>query len=104
MTTFHNQGLLHLKQHNFRAAGAKFGRAIEGWKASGEGVAKSKGDSKYCLGTIYEGRGKAEVLLREAETLYEHALGKEHPQTVEAGRRADEVRNSGYEIVEMKVD
>ena len=104
LITFHNQGLLHLKQHHFRAAEAKFRRAIEGWKASGEGVAKSEGDSKYCLGVIYEGRGEAEALLREAETLYEHALGKEHPQTLEAGRRADAVRNSGYEIAEMKID
>lgn len=97
VTTFHNQGLLHLKQGNFSAAGAKFERAIEGWKASGEGVAKSEGDSKYCLATIYETmeerRVEAEALLREAKTLYEHGLGKEHPQTVEAGRRADEVRN-----------
>lgn len=93
LTTFHNQGLLHLKQHNSSAARATFERAIEGWKASGEGVAKSEGDSKYCLATIYETlEGKkveAEALLREAETLYEKALGKEHPQTVEAGRRAD---------------
>ncbi|KAG6985315.1 hypothetical protein G7Y79_00113g101700 [Physcia stellaris] len=106
VTTFHNQGLLHLKQHNFSAAGAKFERAIEGWKASGEGVAKSEGDSKYCLATIYENmeerRVEAEALLREAKTLYEHALGKEHPQTVEAERRADEVRNL-VRIAGMKV-
>lgn len=105
VTTFHNQGLLHLKQYNFPAAGAKFERAIEGWKASGEGVAKSEGDSKYCLATVYETleerRVEAEALLREAETLYEHALGKEHPQTVEAGRRADEARNLG-KIAGMK--
>ena len=97
LTTFHNQGLLHLKQHNDLAAGTKFERAIEGWKACGEGVAKSEGDSKYCLATIYETledkRVQAEALLREAETLYEQALGKEHPQTVEAGRRANQVRN-----------
>lgn len=100
LTTFHNQGLLHLKQHDSSAAEAKFDRAIEGWKASGEGVVMSEGDSRYCLATIYETlqerRVEAEALLREAETLYEHALGEEHPQTVEAGRRADEVRNSGY--------
>lgn len=97
LTTFHNQGLLHLKQHNFSAAEAKFKRAIEGWKASGEGGAKSEGDSKYCLATIYEtleGKGvEAEALLRETETLYERALGKKHPQTLEAGKRADQAWN-----------
>ena len=107
VTAFHNQGLLHLKQQNYSAAGAKFERAIEGWNASGEGGAKSQGDSKYCLATIYETqeerRAEAEALLREAETLYEQALGKEHPQTVEAGRRADEVWSSGYKIAGMKV-
>ena len=107
VTAFHNLGLLLLKQHNPSAAGAKFERAIEGWKASGEGMAKSEGDSKYCLATIYETleerREEAEALLREAETLYEHALGKEHPQTVEAGRRADEVRNLSDRIAGMKV-
>ena len=96
VTVSHNQGLLHLKQHNYSAAGTKFERAIEGWKASGEGGAKSLGDSKYCLATIYETLEErtleAEALLREAKTLYEHALGKEHPQTVEAGRRADRVQ------------
>lgn len=107
LTTFHNQGLLHLKQHDFPAAAAKFERAIAGWKASGERVAKSEGDSKYCLATIYEHAEnrivEVEALLREAETLYEQGLGKEHPQTVEAGRRADQARNSiqiaGMEVV-----
>ena len=98
LTTFHNQGLLHLKQDNSSAARAKFERAIEGWKASGESVAKSEGDSKYCLALIYETledkRVEAEALLREAERLYEQALGKEHPQTVEAGRRADQAKYS----------
>lgn len=99
LTAFHNQGLLHLKQNNTSAAELKFERAIEGWKASGEGegVAKSEGDSKYSLATIYEAtaekRVEAEALLREAESLYEQALGKEHPQTVEAGRRADQISN-----------
>ena len=108
VTAFHNQGLLHLKQYDSSAAGAKFERAIECWKASGEGVAKSEGDSKYCLATIYETleerRVEAEALLREAQTLYEHALGKEHPQTLEAGRRADEIRNSDHKIAGLKVD
>lgn len=107
LTTYHNQGLLHLKQHDFSAARAKFERAIEGWEASGEGVAKSEADSKYCLATIYETledkRVEAEALLREAETLYEQALGKEHPQTVEVGRRADQARNliktAGLEVI-----
>ena len=107
VTAFHNQGLLHLKQQNYSAAGAKFERAIEGWNASGEGGAKSQADSKFCLATIYETqeerRAEAEALLREAEMLYEQALGKEHPQTVEAGRRADEVWSSGYKIAGMKV-
>lgn len=106
LTTFHNQGLLHLKQHNSSAARAKFERAIEGWKASGESVAKSEGDSKYCLATIYETledkKVEAEALLREAERLYEQALGKEHPQTVEAGRRADQARYS-IKIAGMEV-
>ena len=69
-------------------------------------MAKSEGDSKYCLATVYETLEErsveAEGLLREAETLYEHALGKEHPKTVEAGRRAGEVRNLG-KIAGMKV-
>ena len=107
LTAFHNQGLLHLKQLNCSAARAKFERVIEGWKASGEGMAKSQGDSKYCLATIYETledkKVEAEALLREAETLYEQALGKGHPQTVEAGRRADQARNlikiAGMEVV-----
>lgn len=107
LTTFHNKGLLHLKQHNYSAARAKFERAIEGWEANGEGVAKSEGDGKYCLATIYETledkRVEAEALLREAETLYEQALGKKHPQTVEAGRRADQARYlikiAGMEVV-----
>lgn len=106
LTTFHNQGLLHLKQHNSSAARAKFERAIEGWKASGESVAKSEGDSKYYLATILETledkRVEAEALLREAERLYEQALGKEHPQTVEAGRRADQARYS-IKIAGMEV-
>ena len=106
VTTFHNQGLLHLKQHDYSAARAKFERAIEGCKASGEGMSKTEGDGKYCLATIYETmeerRVEAEALLREAETLYELALGKEHPQTVEAGRRADEVRLV-HRIAGMKV-
>ena len=59
-----------------------------------------------CLATIYETledkRVEAEALLREAETLYEQALGKEHPQTLEAGRRADQASNS-IEIAEMEV-
>ena len=96
VTAIHNQGLLHLKQNEFLAAGAKFEQAIEGWKASSEGVAKSEGDSKYCLATIYEAfeeeREKAEALLYEAETLYGKALGKKHPQTMETGRRADQLR------------
>lgn len=108
LTIIHNQGLLHLKQNNSSAARAKFERAIEGWKVIGEGVAKGEGDSKYCLATIYETledkRVDAEVLLREAEMLYEQALGKEHPQTLEAGRRADQARYSvkiaGMEVVQ----
>ena len=110
LTTFHNQGLLHLKQHNFSVAEAKFQRAIEGWQAqaSGEGGAKSEGDSKYCLATIYETlkggdkRVEAVALLRETETLYEQALGKTHPQTLEAGKKADQVWNL-VKIAGMKV-
>lgn len=105
LTTFHNQGLLHLKQHNFLAAEAQFKRAIEGWKANGEGGAKSEGDSKYCLATIYETlddkRVEAGALLRETESLYEQALGKKHPQTLEAGQRADQAWNL-IKIARMK--
>ena len=100
LTAFHNQGLLYLRQGNrtsTEAARAKFERAIEGWEASGEGVAKSEGDSKYCLATIYEmledKRAEAEPLFREAAVLYSHALGKAHPQTEEACHRAEEARN-----------
>lgn len=100
LTTFHNQGLLYLRQgkeNAAEAARAKFERAIEGWEACGEGVAKSKGDSKYCLATIYETledkRADAEPLFQEAAVLYEHALGKTHPQTKEAYHRAEEARN-----------
>ena len=106
LTKFYNQGLLLLQQHKYSAAEAKFKRAIEGWRASGGGVAKSEADSKYCLATIYETqedkRVEAETLFREAQTLYERALGKEHPQTVEAKMRADQVRNS-IEIASMEI-
>ena len=107
LTNFHTQGPLHLKQQDYAVARAKFERAIKGWKASGEAVAKSEGDSKCCLATIYETlddrKVETEALLREAERLYEQALGKEHPQTVEAGRTADQARNliktAGMEVV-----
>lgn len=66
---------------------------IEGRETSGEGVAKSKGDSKYCLGTVYETledkSADAQSLFHEAAVLYEHALGKTHPQTKEAYHRAE---------------
>ena len=100
LSTVHNQGLLYLRQgkgNASEAARAKFERAIEGWEASGEGVAKSEGDSKYCLATIYElledKRADAAPLFHEAAVLYELALGKAHPQTKEAFQRAEEVRN-----------
>lgn len=109
LTTFHNQGLLHLKQHDFSSAEAKFKRAIGGWQAAagGGGAKKSEGDSKYCLATIYETLEdkkwkEAEALLRETETLYERALGKQHPQTLEAGKRADQAWNL-VKIAGMKV-
>lgn len=70
-------------------------------------MAKSEADNKYCLATIYktleDKRVEAEELLREVQRLYEQALGKEHPQTVEAGRRADQTRYlikiAGMEVV-----
>ena len=107
LAVFHNQGLLYLKQGNkTEAARAKFERAIEGWEASGEGVAKSEGDSKYCLATIYEMSEdmmtEAEPLFRQAAALYEHALGKTHPQTEEAYHRAEDSRNL-TKIAELKV-
>ena len=97
LTAFHNQGLLHLTQKKHPAAKAKFERAIEGWEAGCEGATKSAADSMYCLGTVYEKmedkRLYAEMFLREAERLYERALGEEHLLTVEAGKRADQVRD-----------
>ena len=95
LNAVHNQGLLHLRQGDVSAAATQFKRAIEGWKANGKGVAKNEGDSRYCLALVYEAledrQVEAKILLREAERLYEQALGKEHPQTIEAGKRAYQV-------------
>lgn len=60
-------------------------------------MSKSEGDSKYCVATIYETLGDksadVEPLFQEAAVLYEHALGRAHPQTKEECHRAQETRN-----------
>jgi len=97
LCAFHNQALLYRKQGKVGEARSLLEKTIQGWEDSGEGVAKPEADSKYCLADIYEAsedkKGEAEHLFREAAVLYEHALGKEHPQTKDAYQRADAAHN-----------
>ena len=92
LCAFHNQALLFRKQRKIKEAGALLEKTVQGWADSGEGVAKPEADSKYCLADLYEdggleGKGgEAGRLFREAWELYQLALGKEHPQTVDAVR------------------
>ena len=95
LCAFHNQAILFRNQGKVMEARKLLEKTIEGWEDSGEGVAKPEADSKYCLADIYEDsedkRSEAEHLFREAADLYSHALGKDHPQTVDAYKRADAV-------------
>lgn len=94
IATFHNLGLLFMKKGNLVEAGQFLLRALEGWEISG--VAKPEADTRFCLAQVRESEndlGKAETLFREAAKLYNHALGKEHMQTLEAMRKAGQVGN-----------
>ena len=96
LCAFHNQALLFRKQEKLPDAIALLERTIEGWEESGEGVAKPEADSKFVLADILEGvekrRREAEGLFMDAAALYEHELGREHPQTREALERAERAR------------
>ena len=97
LSAFHNQALLFHRQGRTGEAKKLLEETIEGWKESGEGVAKPEADSKYCLAGLYEiskdKEGEAERLFSEAAKLYSHALGKDHPQTKEAFERANAAHN-----------
>lgn len=106
LSAFHNQALLLRRQGRIDEARKLLEKTIEGWKESGEGVAKPEADSKYCLAGLYEisedRKGEAERLLQKAAELYSHALGKDHPQTKEALERAD-AAHSGAAIGRMSI-
>lgn len=55
-------------------------------------VAKPEADSNYCLADLCKDsgdeKGDAARLFGEAADLYEYALGKDHPRTVDARNRA----------------
>lgn len=97
LNAFHNQAILFRRQGRIGEARKILEKTIEGWKESGEGVAKPEADSKYCLAELYEisedKKGEAERLFRKAAELYSHALGNDHPQTREAFERADAAPN-----------
>ncbi len=97
LSAFHNQALLYRRQGRTDEAIKLLLRIIEGYEESREGVAKPEADSKYCLADIYETSenttGRVEHLFREAAKLYSHALGPNHPQTVDAFQRADAAHN-----------
>ena len=91
LCAFHNQALLFRRQGKTTEARKLLEKTIEGWEDSGEGVAKPEADSKYCLADLYEDcenrKGDAARLYAEAADLYEYALGKDHPQTLDARKR-----------------
>ena len=93
LCAFHNQALLFRRQGKTTEAKKLLEKTIEGWEDSGEGVAKPEADSKYCLADLYDDskdrKGDAARLFGEAADLYEYALGKDHPQTIDARNRAD---------------
>ena len=97
LCAFHNQALLFRSQGKLAEARKLLEKTVEGWEDSGEGVAKPEADSKYCLADIYEDsadkKSEAEHLFQEAAELYSHALGKDHPQTVDAFKRAEAARD-----------
>lgn len=98
LCAFHNQAVLFRNQGKVMEARNFPEKTIDGWEDSGEGVAKPEADSNYCLAAIHEDsedkRSEAEHLCREAAELYSHALGKDHPQMVDAFKRADAAHRS----------
>ncbi|KAL8837522.1 MAG: hypothetical protein Q9170_002481 [Blastenia crenularia] len=72
-------------------------KTIQGWKESGQNIAKPEADSRYCLAKLYEmledRKAEAGGLFRTAAERYERALGKEHPQTKEAWERVEGMRD-----------
>ena len=98
LSASHNQALLFRRQGRLDEARKSLEKTIEGWKQSGEGVAKPEADSKYCLAELYEisedKQGEAEILFRKAAELYSHAFGKGHPQAKEAFERANAAHNN----------
>lgn len=97
LSAFHNEALLFRRQGKIGESRTLLEKTIDGWKESGEGVAKPEADSKYCLAELYEisedKKGEAGSLFRKAAELYSHALGMDHPQTKEAFERADAAHN-----------
>ena len=94
-TTFHSQACYISSNMNIQllernsSARLSVGRPVaRAWR-----IAKAIGRVALSVHEMVEMESvEAEALLRDAATLYEHAFGKEHPQTVKAGKRADEAR------------
>ena len=99
LAAYHNQAILFIRRGQTGEARRLLEKTMEGWRDSGEGVAKPQADTKYVLADLLllDQKGdrerdgdKAVILFKEAAQLYAAALGDTHPQTRDARRRAEE--------------